>query len=112
MIDRHEAKILLFVGAANFQRLEDAPHGAPSAVTDLGTIYLDLASGIDVEAETARLEKEIAKLEKVVQSTEARLANESFTAKAPPEVIDGARRQLVDTQAKLDENRAALKALG
>ena len=65
-----------------------------------------------MEAEQARLEKEIGKLEKVVSSTEARLANESFTAKAPAQVIEGARRQLADTQAKLDETKKALVALG
>ena len=80
-------------------------------MTDLGTTFLDLASGIDLEAEQARLEKEIAKLEKIVASTEARLANESFTAKAPPEVIEGARRQLADSQGKLEETRKALVAL-
>ena len=111
-LERHKEKILNFVGAASFDRLEAAPHGAPSAVTDLGTAFLDLASGIDVEAEQARLEKEIGKLEKVVSSTEARLANESFTAKAPAQVIEGARRQLADTQAKLDETKKALVALG
>ena len=81
-------------------------------VTPLGTAFLDLASGIDLDAERARLDKEIANLEKVVASTEARLSNENFTAKAPPEVIEGARRQLTETQAKLTENRAALQALG
>ncbi len=44
-------------------------------------------------------------------STEARLANESFTAKAPAEVIDGARRQLAGTQAKLEETKKAFAAL-
>ncbi len=112
MLERHKEKILNFVGAVSFDRLEEAPQGAPSAVTDLGTAFLDLASGIDVEAETARLEKEIAKLENVVASTEGRLANESFTAKAPAEVIEGARRQLADTQAKLEETKKALAALG
>ena len=112
LVERNKAKILRFVGAASFDRLEEAPQGAPSAVTDLGTTFIDLASGIDVEAEQARLEKEIAKLENVVASTEARLANESFTTKAPAEVIAGARRQLADTQAKLEETKKAFAALG
>ena len=111
VLEKHKEKILLFVGGITFDRLEEAPSGAPSVVTDLGTTFLDLASGIDLEAEQARLEKEIAKLEKIVASTEARLANESFTAKAPPEVIEGARRQLADSQGKLEETRKALVAL-
>ncbi|MFP6900005.1 MAG: class I tRNA ligase family protein [Opitutales bacterium] len=112
VLERHRDKILLFVGAASFDRLAEAPQGAPSAVTALGTAFLNLTSGIDVEAERTRLEKEIAKLDKVVASTEARLGNENFTSKAPPEVIEGARRQLADTQAKLEETQKALSALG
>ncbi|MBG29940.1 MAG: valine--tRNA ligase [Opitutae bacterium] len=112
VLERHKEKILNFVGAASFDRLDAAPTGAPSVVTDLGTAFLDLASAIDVEAERARLEKEILKLEKVVASTEARLNNEDFTAKAPPQVIEGARRQLEESQGKLEDNRTALAALG
>jgi valyl-tRNA synthetase len=111
-LERHKEKLLLFVGAASFERTVQAPPGQPSVVTPLGTAFLDLASGIDLDAERARLDKEIANLCKVVASTEARLSNESFTAKAPPEVIDGARRQLAESQAKLRENQTALKALG
>ncbi|MGE4550515.1 MAG: class I tRNA ligase family protein, partial [Opitutales bacterium] len=112
LLERNKDKVLRFVGAVSFDRLEKAPQGAPSAVTDLGTVFLDLASGIDLEAERSRLEKEILKLEKVVASTEARLNNEDFTAKAPPEVIEGARRQFEESQGKLEENRTALAALG
>ena len=111
VLEKHRDKILHFVGAASFDRLQQAPQGTPSTVNALGTAFLDLASGIDVEAEQARLEKEIAKLENIVSSTEARLANENFTAKAPPDVIEGARRQLADTQAKLEETQKALDAL-
>ena len=111
-LERHKEKLLLFVGAASFERTVKAPTGQPSVVTPLGTAFLDLASGIDLDAERARLDKEIANLCKVVASTEARLSNESFTAKAPPEVIEGARRQLAESQAKLRENQTALKALG
>jgi valyl-tRNA synthetase len=111
-LERHKEKLLLFVGAASFERTVKAPTGQPSVVTPLGTVFLDLASGIDLDAERARLDKEIANLCKVVASTEARLSNESFTAKAPPEVIEGARRQLAENQAKLRENQTALKALG
>ncbi|MFP6893816.1 MAG: valine--tRNA ligase, partial [Opitutales bacterium] len=111
-LERHKEKLLLFVGAASFERTVKAPTGQPSVVTPLGTVFLDLASGIDLDAERARLDKEIANLCKVVASTEARLSNESFTAKAPPEVIEGARRQLAENQAKLRENQIALKALG
>ena len=104
--------VLIFAGAASLERVEEAPKGPPTIVTPLGTLFLDLASGIDLEAERSRLDKEIANLQKVVASTQARLANESFTAKAPEAVIQGARDQLTQSQAKLEETKTALNALG
>jgi len=39
------------------------------------------------------------------------LANESFTAKAPPAVIDGARKQLADNEGRRDEIKRLLASL-
>ncbi len=61
---------------------------------------------IDAAAEGERLSKEIARLEGVVASSEARLANESFIAKAPAAVVEEHRKRLADhreTIKKLSE---------
>jgi valyl-tRNA synthetase len=39
------------------------------------------------------------------------LSNESFTSKAPANVIEGARKQLAENHAKRDELRRLLDAL-
>ena len=62
-------------------------------------------------AETTRLAKELEQLTKHIAGTEARLANKAFTDKAPPAVIDGAKKQLADQQAKRTELERLLKAL-
>ena len=98
-------------GAAEILRKE-AVDGAPAAVTPLGTLYLDLASTIDPVAEKARLAKEIGQLVKHIAGTEARLANEAFVSKAPPAVLEGARKQLADQKAKCAELERLLKSLG
>ena len=52
---------------------------------------------------------------RVVQApsgTEARLANQAFVSKAPPAVLEGARRQLAEQQAKRAELERLLKGLG
>ncbi len=69
----------------------------------LGTVYLDLSSAVDVEAEKARLSKELEKLAKAIQAGEGKLKNPKFVDKAPPAVVEGARKQLAETQAKRDE---------
>jgi valyl-tRNA synthetase len=105
------SKLLRLAGAAEIVRQEKVD-GAPAAVAQLGTIYLDLASAVDVEAEKTRLQKEGDQLAKHIAATEARLANPAFTDKAPRAVIDGARKQLAEQQAKLAELTRLLKALG
>jgi len=77
------------------------PQGLPAAVSPFGRIYLDAGSAIDPAAEKLRLGKEIEKLKQHIAGTEARLANEAFVSKAPPAVLEGARRQLADLKSKL-----------
>ncbi len=105
------AKITRMAGAAEILRKEKVD-GAPAAVTPLGTLFLDLASTVDAGAEKVRLTKELDALAKHIVATEARLANEAFVSKAPPAVLEGARKQLADQKAKSAELTRLLKALG
>jgi valyl-tRNA synthetase len=105
------AKIVRMAGAAEILR-RDKVDGAPAAVTPLGTLYLDLASTVDAGAEKVRLTKELDALTKHIAGTEARLSNKAFTDKAPPAVIDGAKKQLAEQQAKRAELERLLKSLG
>ena len=105
------AKILRLCAAAEFTR-RDSVEGAPAAVTPLGTIYLDLASTVDAGAEKIRLTKELEKLAQHIAGTEARLSNPTFVGKAPPAVIEGAKKQLAELQAKRTELSRLLAALG
>ena len=45
-------------------------------------------------------------------ATQARLSNEAFVSKAPPAVLEGARKQLADQQSKQAELERLLAALG
>ena len=104
-------KLTRMCGAASLERREKVD-GAPAAVTALGTLYLDLASTVDAGAEKVRLTKELDQLAKHIAGTEARLSNEAFVSKAPPAVLDGARKQLADQKAKRTEIERLLKSLG
>ena len=89
----------------------DAPLDAPVALSELGAVYLDIIK-TDSGAEIARLEKEREKLSTAIESAKSRLANADFVSKAPQKVIDGAKRQLDDCQAKLDEVLKLLRTFG
>ncbi len=66
---------------------------------------------IDVAAERERLTKDIAKYEKGLISAERQLGNESFLAKAPAHIVEGLRKQEVETRLLLEKARAALENL-
>ncbi len=83
----------------------------PAVVTPIGSIYIEVPKS-DPAAEKTRLAKEAETLAKHIAGTEARLANKAFTDQAPPAVIDGARKQLAELQAKKTEVERLLAALG
>ncbi len=105
------AKLARMAGAAEITRREKVD-GAPAVVTPLGTVYLDLASTVDVAGEKVRLTKELEQITKHIAATEARLGNQAFVSKAPPAVLEGARKQLADQQAKKTELERLVKSLG
>ena len=108
---RNKESILTTVGAAELNRVNSQIDGMPAIVTPLGSVYLDLSTGVDLKAERNRLEKDLIHLEKVIHSLKAKLSNNDFTNKAPQEVVEGARHQLLENEAKLNETKDALRAM-
>ena len=76
-----------------------------------GEIYVGLDSLVDLAEERQRLAKEIEQAEKLVLAQERKLGNESFVAKAPPEVVENERRKLSELQDKLSKSKEALNLL-
>lgn len=103
-------KTLAGIGSLDALKASSAD-GLPAAVTPLGSLYLDLSSSLDVEAEKARLEKELARLEKLVAVGANKLKNPKFVESAPEAVVTGARKQLAETVAKRDETKRILESL-
>jgi valyl-tRNA synthetase len=88
-------------------QLPDA--NAPVAVTPIGKWMLDIK--IDVEAERARLGKEIARLEGEIAKAETKLGNASFVDRAPPAVVAQEKQRMEDFRTKLNDLRDQLGKL-
>ncbi|MEZ5759131.1 MAG: valine--tRNA ligase [Emcibacteraceae bacterium] len=96
----------------NIDTLEGAaPSGAISVVVGEATYYLPLSGVIDIEAEKARLSKNLEKLEKEIAAVAGRLSNENFVAKAPDHVIAENKKGLEDAREKAEKINQALERL-
>ena len=73
---------------------------------------LPLQGIVDLEAEKARLSKEIAKLTGDAGKIEAKLNNADFVARAPEEVVEENRERLTEALAKAEKLKAARVRLG
>ena len=82
---------------------------APTAVTPSGNWMLDIP--IDVEAERARINKEVMRLEGEIAKAETKLGNANFVERAQPAVVEQERKRLADFMAKLAELRLQLERL-
>jgi valyl-tRNA synthetase len=76
----------------------------------LGELFL-IAGEPDRATERERLDKEIAKLEAELKTTEAKLANASFIERAPKEVVEEHRRRRADFSVRLAQLRKARASL-
>ena len=87
-----------------------AAQAAPVAV--VGEARLCLFIEVDAAAEKIRLTKEAARLEGEITKANAKLSNEAFVAKAPPAVIDEAKKRVADFTATVEKIRQQLQRLG
>ena len=88
-----------------------APAGAVQLVVRGDTVALPLKGVIDLSAESARLEKDLAKLMSDIARIEAKLANPEFLRRAPEDVVEGEREKREEAQARCASIREALQRL-
>lgn len=88
------------------------PEGALASVVREIQIFLDAGDAIDIPAERARMEKEIARLEGNINGCERKLCNEKFVQNASQEIVQNEREKLESMRnslAQVKENLANLK---
>ncbi len=73
---------------SEISRGHDYPNGTMQLVVRNETIGLLLKGVIDLAAERARLDKEIAKADADIKRVDAKLGNEKFVANAPEEIVE------------------------
>jgi valyl-tRNA synthetase len=101
----------LFVRMARLESIElldaaaEVPESATALVGEL-QLLIPLAGLINVADELARLDRELAKLDKPIQQIKGKLNNAGFVDKAPAEVVEKERAKLQDLTQQRDQLHA------
>ena len=86
--------------------------GMVTVATHDATVYMPMSELVDIAKELERIAAERKKAEENLQRIEAKLANESFTSRAPENVVNAEQEKAEKARAliaKLDESAAAMK---
>jgi len=97
---------------ADISFADSAPEGAVQLLVRGEVAALPLKGVIDLSAEKARLDKELAKAEADIKRVDAKLTNEKFVANAPEEIVEEEkekREAAVARKARLVEALERLK---
>jgi valyl-tRNA synthetase len=115
-LNAHDTAVLRLLLNADPLEVVDAswiaPKGTPTALTPLGELFLPLEGLIDVAAERARLDKEIAQAKDQLAKVRAKLSDPNFAGKVPPAVLEEHQQREInwaDKLAQLQRMREALE---
>ena len=109
---RHEAFILPLARLASWQPLEgEAPAGCATAVLTQIRLFIPLQGVMDLEAESARLTREIHRLDSELERVRGKLTNPAFLAHAKAEVVQKEQHKEQEFQEKRQGIHEALQRI-
>jgi valyl-tRNA synthetase len=88
-----------------------APQGSVQLLVRGEVAALPLKGVIDLAAERARLDKELARADADIKRVDAKLANEKFVANAPEEIIEGEKEKRQEAEDRRGKILDALERL-
>jgi len=95
----------------NIEMTDNAPKGSIQTVVDKTTLILPIADIIDLDAERARLKKQISKLEDDIKKIEQKLDNKKFIENAPEEIVAEQKTRKAEAETTRNKLENALKQL-
>ncbi len=110
-LETQKSSLLRLARLGDVETAEEFSKGCAQGTVDGLDIALPLADILDLDAESARLNKEIAAVAGEIDKIARKLDNPGFIAKAPDDVVAENRRRLVEEETKKAGLEAALGRL-
>ncbi|MEE9314197.1 MAG: valine--tRNA ligase [Rhizobiaceae bacterium] len=108
-LETHTAAVERLARIEGISHADSAPEGSAQMVVGEATVCLPLKGLVDFADEIARLEKELAGIEKDFKIVSGKLANEKFVANAPEAIITENRERLAELEGKREKVSEALE---
>jgi valyl-tRNA synthetase len=108
---RHDSAIKRLARVGEITEAQVAPKASAQIVVGEATACIPLGDLIDVAAESARLQKELAKTTEEIARLHKKLSNEKFVANAPEEIVEAEREKLAEYRALQEKLGQALERL-
>ena len=107
-----ENEIIRLARLSSISFEDRVPKASAQIVVGEATVALPLEGVIDFATETARLKKELERIEKESSAIAGRLGNPGFVAKAPEDVLTETRERKAELDMQRTKTSEALKRLG
>jgi valyl-tRNA synthetase len=107
----HEPLLMRLARADTIELADAPPKGSVQIVVGEAVVSMPLEGVIDIDAERARLAREVDKVASDIAKIEAKLGNAQFIAKAKAEVVEEQRERLAEATALRARTEAALARL-
>jgi valyl-tRNA synthetase len=116
-----QARVIKFAAQISFLARTETPQwiapgsdepASAAAVVGALRVMIPLAGLIDLEAEKARLTKEISRIDIEIKKCEGKLGNANFVANAPADVVAQERQRIADWNTTLGALREQAQKLG
>ena len=101
-LDRFSASLSFLLRLERIDRVEGDPPPAATAVVGELRLFVPLEGLVDLDAERARLDKELKRVEAEIAKCNGKLGSATFVANAPAAVVDQERQRLADWTAQRD----------
>ncbi len=112
VLERLSHHVTAQAGGAPITVSADLTPGATTATDVVGEVEIHVDGVFDPAEERARLEKDLARLERMAARSERKLGNPGFVDKAPPRVVETERERLAEARAQMASVRDMLARLG